>query len=321
MARAKGGRLMARRDIVVFGGSGFIGRYLVRALADDGWRVIVAVRDPEGAAFLQPLGSVGQIVPIACDVGDREQVAAVVARADAVVNLVGLLHERGRQGFRRIHVEAARHIGEAAAARGIRRVVQVSAIGASPGSSSGYARTKAAAEEALRELVPDTVVLRPSLVFGPEDRFFNMFARLAVFSPVLPLFGGGLTRFQPVYVDDVARAIVAALDLEAARGRTYELGGPRIYSFRQLMEFVRDQTGRRVCLLPLPFALASLQAAVLQLLPYPLLTPDQVRLLKIDNVVAPGAPGFADLGIVPTTIEVIVPTYLARYRRPLWGEA
>lgn len=308
---------MARRDVVVFGGSGFIGRYLVRALADDGWRVIVAVRDPETAAFLQPLGSVGQIVAIACDVGDREQVAAAVARADAVVNLVGLLHERGRQNFRRVHVEAARHIGEAAAARGIRRVVQVSAIGASPRSASGYARSKAAAEAALRELVPEAVVLRPSVVFGPEDRFFNMFARMAVFSPVLPLFGGGLTRFQPVYVDDVARAIVAALDAEDARGRTFELGGPRIYSFRELMEIVREQTRRRVCLLPLPFAVASLQASVLQFLPDPPLTPDQVHLLKVDNVVTPGAPGFDELGIVPTTVEVIVPTYLARYGRPL----
>jgi NADH dehydrogenase len=305
---------MARRDIVVFGGSGFIGRYLVRALADDGWRVIVAVRDPEAARFLQPLGSVGQIVPIACDIGDSGQVAAVVARADAVVNLVGLLHERGRQTFRRIHVEAARHIGEAAAASGIRRIVQVSAIGASPRSPSNYARSKAAAEETLRGLVPETVIVRPSIVFGPEDRFFNMFARLAVFSPVLPLFGGGTTRFQPVYVEDVARAIVAALDDEDARGRTFELGGPRIYSFRQLMEVVRQQTGRRVCLLPLPFAVASLQAAFLQFLPDPPLTPDQVRLLKVDNVVAPGALGFADLGVVPTTVEVIVPTYLARYR-------
>lgn len=312
---------MARRDVVVFGGSGFIGRYLVRALAEDGWRIIVAVRDPEGARFLQPLGSVGQIVPIACDIGDAGQVAGAVARAGAVVNLVGLLHERGRQSFRRIHVEAARHIGEAAAARGIRQVVQVSAIGASPRSPSNYARSKAAAEETLRGLVPEAVVVRPSIVFGPEDRFFNMFARMAVFSPVLPLFGGGATRFQPAYVDDVARAIATALGDENARGCTFELGGPRIYSFRQLMEFVRRQTGRRVCLLPLPFAVAALQASVLQFLPDPPLTPDQVRMLKVDNVVAPGAPGFADLGIAPTTVEVIVPTYLARYRRPLLREA
>jgi uncharacterized protein YbjT (DUF2867 family) len=312
---------MARRDIVVFGGSGFIGRYLVRALADDGWRIIVAVRDVEGARFLQPLGSVGQIVPIACDIGDREQVAAVFARADAVVNLVGLLHERGRQSFRRIHVEAARHIGEAAAARGIRRVVQISAIGAAPQSMSNYARSKAAAEAALRALVPETIVLRPSIVFGAEDRFFNMFARLAVFSPVLPLFGGGTTRFQPVYVDDLARAIVAALGDESALGQTYEIGGPRIYSFRQLMEYVRAQTGRRVLLLPLPYAVASLQAAFLQYLPDPPLTPDQVRLLQVDNVVSSAARTIADLGVTPTTVEVIVPTYLTRYRRPLWGQA
>lgn len=306
---------MARRDIVVFGGSGFIGRYLVRHLAQDGWRIVVAVRDPLDARFLQPLGDVGQIVPVACDIGDPEQVAAVLARADAVVNLVGLLYERGKQTFRRIHVDAARNIGEAAAAAGITRVVQISAIGAAPNSPSNYARSKAAAEDALRKAVPQAVILRPSIVFGPEDGFFNLFARIATLSPVLPLFGGGMTRFQPVYVDDVARAIVAALDLPEAAGRTFELGGPRVYSFRQLMEIVRRETRRRPMLVSVPFALAQLKATFLQLLPVPPLTTDQVRLLKIDNVVAPGANTIADLGVRPTTVEVIVPTYLSRYRR------
>jgi uncharacterized protein YbjT (DUF2867 family) len=306
---------MARRDIVVFGGSGFIGRYLVRHLAQHGWRIVVAVRDPVDARLLQPLGDVGQIVPVACDVGDRAQVAAVLARADAAVNLVGLLYERGSQNFRRVHVEAARNIGEAAAAAGITRIVQVSALGAAPHSPSNYARSKAAAEAALRQAVPQAVVLRPSIVFGPEDGFFNLFARIACLSPVLPLFGGGMTRFQPVYVDDVARAIVAALEMPEAAGQTYELGGPRIYSFRQLMEIVRRETRRHPLLVPVPFALAQLKAMFLQLLPVPPLTTDQVRLLKIDNVVSPGARTIADLGITPTTVDVIVPTYLARYRR------
>jgi len=306
---------MARRDIVVFGGSGFIGRYLVRHLAQQGWRIVVAVRDPLDARLLQPLGDVGQIVPVACDVGNKEQVAAVLAHADAAVNLVGLLFERGSQNFQRVHVEAARNIGQGAAVAGITRVVQVSAIGAAPHSPSSYARSKAAAESALREAVPQAVVLRPSIVFGAEDGFFNLFARIAMLSPVLPLFGGGMTRFQPVYVDDVARSIVAALAMPEAAGRTYELGGPRVYSFRQLMEIVRRETRRHPLLVPVPFALAQLKALFLQLLPVPPLTPDQVRLLKIDNVVAPGALTIADLGIAPTTVEVIVPTYLARYRR------
>jgi len=306
---------MARRDIVVFGGSGFIGRYLVRHLAQQGWRIVVAVRDPLDARLLQPLGDVGQIVPVACDVGDKEQVAAVLAHADAAVNLVGLLYERGSQNFHRVHVEAASNIGQGAAAAGITRVVQVSAIGAAPHSPSSYARSKAAAEDALREAVPQAVVLRPSIVFGAEDGFFNLFARIAMLSPVLPLFGGGMTRFQPVYVDDVARSIVASLAMPEAAGRTYELGGPRVYSFRQLMEIVRRETRRHPLLVPVPFALAQLKALFLQLLPVPPLTPDQVRLLKIDNVVAPGALTIGDLGIEPTTVEVIVPTYLARYRR------
>ena len=306
---------MARRDVVVFGGSGFIGRYLVRRLAQHGWRVIVAVRDPEGARFLQPLGSVGQIVPVRTDIGDRASVDRVLAGAQAAVNLVGLLYERGRQSFRRIHVEGARNIAEAAAAAGARRLVHISAIGASLCSPAAYARSKAAAEQAVCEAFTGATVVRPSIVFGAEDRFFNLFGCLAVFSPVIPLFGGGTTRFQPVYVDDVAAGIVAALEDETAPGRTYEFGGPAVYSFHQLMEVVRRETGRRVLLAPVPWLVGHLQAALLQLLPAPLLTTDQLRLMQSDNVVAPGALTLADLGIRPTTIEVIVPEYLSVYRR------
>ena len=306
---------MARRDVVVFGGSGFIGRYLVRRLAAAGWRVAVAVRDPQRAHFLQPLGDVGQIVPVRCDVTRREEVRAVLAGAGALVNLAGIFYERGRRSFRRVHVEAAEHIGEAAAAAGIRRAVQVSAIGAAPRSRSAYGRSKAQAEAALRRHLPEAVVLRPGVVFGPEDDFFNRFGRMAALSPAIPLIGGGLTRFQPVYVDDVAAAIAAALEERSAAGRTYELGGPAIYSFRALMEIVRRQTGRRVLLLPLPFFAARLLASVLQFAPRPPLTPDQLRLLESDNVAAAASPGLPELGIEARTVEVEVPRYLALYRR------
>jgi uncharacterized protein YbjT (DUF2867 family) len=306
---------MARRDIVVFGGSGFIGRYLVARLAAGGWRVIVAVRDPEAAKFLQPLGDVGQIVPVRVDVADRDQVAAVSANATAIVNLVGILFERGKRNFRRLHVDAARNIAEAAQKAGIETVVQVSAIGASQHAAANYARSKAAAEEILRGLVPTVRILRPSIVFGQEDGFFNLFGRMAVFSPVLPLFGGGMTRFQPVYVDDVAAAIAACVNDADTAGKTYELGGPSTYTFRKLMEFIRRETRRKVVLLPLPYIVAHLQAFFLQFLPTPLLTPDQVRLMQADNVVSPGMPGLRDLGINPTTVEVIVPHYLSLYRR------
>lgn len=306
---------MARRDVVVFGGSGFIGRYLVRRLAAAGWRIVVAVRDPQRAHFLQPLGDAGQIVPVRCDVTRREEVVAVLAGAGALVNLVGILFERGRRSFRRVHVEAAEHIGEAAAVAGIRRAVQVSAIGAAPRSRSAYGRSKAQAEAVLRRHLPEAVVLRPGVVFGPEDDFFNRFGRMAALLPALPLVGGGLTRFQPVYVDDVAAAIAAALEKKSAAGRTYELGGPAIYSFRALMEIVRRETGRRVLLLPLPFFAARLLASILQFAPRPPLTPDQLRLLESDNVAAPASPGLPELGIEARTVEVEVPRYLALYRR------
>ncbi len=306
---------MAPRQITVFGGSGFIGRYLVKRLADSGWRIVVAVRDPEAALFLKPLGDVGQIVPIAVNVGDKQAVHDAMGGSSAVVNLVGILFERGRQNYARAHVDAARHISEAATVHGVERLVQISAIGASATSPAGYARSKAAAEEIVTTNFPKTTILRPSIVFGPEDGFFNLFALLSVLSPVLPLFGGGTTQFQPVFVCDVASAIVNCLDNPATAGKTFELGGPTVYTFRQLMQIVVRETQRRCLLLPLPYAVASLQAAFLQFLPTPLLTPDQVRLMKIDSVVGGGMPGLDDLDINPTAVEVIVPTYLAQYRR------
>jgi len=304
---------MDSRTVTVFGGTGFLGRHTVRALAKAGWRIKVAARRPARGFFLRPLGQVGQIDFVKCDIADPESVAAALAGSEAVVNLCGILVQRG-QTFEDVQADGAANIGAAAAAAGIRAVAHVSAIGADSESASGYAVTKAEGETRLREAFPAATILRPSIVFGPEDGFFNRFAEMARFLPALPLIGGGHTLFQPVFVGDVAAAIVAALDSEKARGRTYELGGPTIYSFKQLMQIVLAETQRSRLLLPLPFGLAMWKAFFLQLLPNPPLTPDQVRLLRRDNIVAAGALTLADLGIAPTTVEAEVPAYLWRYR-------
>lgn len=309
---------MDRRVVTVFGASGFIGRHLVNRLAQDGFVIRAAVRDVEAALFLKTAGTVGQIVIVQANVTNPASVAAAVEGADAVVNLVGILAEGGRKRtFQRLHVDGAANIAAAAARAGVKRLVQVSAIGADGASESAYARSKAAGEAAVRAAFADATVVRPSVVFGPEDRFFNLFALLTRFSPVLPLFGKGETRFQPVYVVDVAKAIAAALTNPATRGNTYELGGPRVYTFRELMGLVLDETRRCRLLMPVPFALASLKAWFLEKMPNPLLTRDQVKLLKRDNVVAADALGFAALGLEPAAAETILPTYLARYRPPI----
>ncbi len=304
---------MKNRTITVIGATGFLGRHTVRALAKAGWRIKAASRHPRRGFFLRPMGSVGQIELIKCDVRDASSVAAAVQDSDAVVNLTGILFEKG-QRFEDVQATGAAHVAEAAAAAGVTQLVHISAIGADRQSDSMYARTKAQGEEAVRRAIPGAVILRPSIIFGPEDSFFNKFAGMARYLPALPLIGGGRTRFQPVFVGNVAAAIVTALDSPAARGRTFELGGPAIYSFRELMEIILKQTGRKRALIPLPFGLAGFNAALLQLLPNPLLTTDQVRLLKKDNVASAGAPGLADLGITPTSVEAVVPSYLWRYR-------
>lgn len=305
---------MTTRTVTVFGGSGFIGRYIVQRLARQGWIVRVAVRHPRSAQFLKPMGNVGQVTPIACSISDEAQVAAAVEGADAVVSLVGILYERAGRSFEEMHVRGPERIARLAKAAGVKHLLHLSAIGASEDSQAEYARSKAAGERAVHEAFPEAVILRPSVVFGPEDGFFNLFAGLARFSPALPLIGGGETLFQPVYVGDVADAAVKALTLPEARGQTYELGGPAIYSFKELMELMLRTIGRKRLLLPLPFALAEAKASVLELLPSPLLTRDQVRLLKNDNVVSKKAKGLKQLGIKPHSAEVIIPTYLDRYR-------
>jgi NADH dehydrogenase len=304
---------MNTRLVTVFGGSGFLGRHTVRALARAGWRIKVATRHPSRGFFLRPLGTVGQIDFVKCDVADAESVSAAVMGSTAVINLTGILFQSG-QTFEDVQAEGAANIAQAAAAAGVTSLVHVSAIGADAESDSDYAVTKAQGEAAVREAFANAVILRPSIIFGPEDGFFNKFAQMARFFPALPLIGGGKTRFQPVFVGDVAQAIVTSLNSAEARGRTYELGGPTVYSFKELLQLILKETGRRRALVPLPFALAMVKAAFLQILPKPLLTMDQVKLLKTDNVVATTAAGLADLGITPTSVEAVTPSYLWRFR-------
>ena len=306
--------------VTVFGGTGFVGRRVVRSLAKQGWRVRVAARNVGRGYRLRMLGDVGQIEVVQANIRDAASVDRALDGAEACVNLVGVLYESGRQGFATLHAEAAGAIAQAAAARGITSFVQMSAIGADANSLSKYARTKAAGEAAVRAAMPSAVILRPSIIFGAEDAFFNRFAGLTTFSPALPLIGGGHTRFQPVFVGDVAAAVAKVLGDPAAAGRTYELGGPTVYSFRDLLAFILRETGRMRLLVPVPWfaakmlgAVGDLQAAV-PIIP-PQLTSDQVESLRIDNVVADGAAGLADLGIEPRAVEAIVPSYLYRYRK------
>ena len=307
---------MANELITVFGGSGFIGRHVIRRLAKRGARVRAAVRQPNLAGYLKVMGDVGQIEPVQANIRYESSIKQAILGADKVINLVGILHESGPQKFTRVQAEGASAIARAAKAAGVRKLVHVSAIGADAASASLYARSKAAGEAAVREHFPAATIIRPSVVFGPEDDFFNRFAMLARMLPALPLIGGGHTKMQPVYAGDVADAIVRALDDAATDGKTYELGGPHIYTMKQIMEMVLEQTGRRRLLLPLPFFAARIQAALLQILPRPLLTVDQVRLLETDNIVSQGALTLKDLGVTqPTSAEVVLPTYLYRYRR------
>lgn len=298
---------MSKRLVTIFGGSGFIGRHAVARLAASGWIVRVAVRDVEAASFLKTMGQAGQVVPMAVSITDADAVREAVDGATAAVNLVGILYERGTSTFERMHVQAAETVAKACAAAAVERLVHVSAIGANLDSPAGYARTKAAGERAVRAAFPAAVVLRPSVVFGPEDDFFNRFARMSAVAPFLPVFPA---TFQPVYVGDVAEAIQRALEHEPAVAGDYELGGPRVITFRQVMELVLRYTGRRRLLVPLPLGVAAVQATVLELLPVPPLTRDQVKMLAVPNVVTPGARTLRDLGIEPTSVEAILPTYL-----------
>jgi len=304
--------------VTVYGGSGFLGRHVVRALAKRGYRIRVAVRRPELAGFLQPMGRVGQIHAVQANLRYPESVAAAAQDAEILINLVGILYERGRQTFESVQSLGADAVAQAAKANDA-RLINVSALGADEYAPSLYARTKAAGERLALATVPSATIFRPSIVFGPEDDFFNKFAGLARMSPVLPLVGGGHTRFQPVFAGDVANAIAAAVEGRAKPGTIYELGGPEVKTFKELMEFVLHTIGRKRLLVPIPFALARFKASFLQYMPKPLLTPDQVELLRGDIVVSEAAKSegrtFDGLGLDPVTIESVVPSYLWRFRK------
>ena len=305
--------------VTIFGGSGFVGRYIARRMAKEGWRVRVATRRPNEAMFVKPYGAVGQVEPVFCNIRDDASVDAVMAGADAVVNCVGILAKNGKNTFDSIQAEGAGRVARLAAARGISRMVHISAIGANADSDSDYARTKAEGEAAVLASMPDAVILRPSIIFGPEDGFFNRFASMTRFGPVLPVVGAD-TRFQPVYVDDVARAAVAGV-LGHAEAGVYELGGPDVDTFRELMQQMLQVIRRRRLILNIPFPIARVMAlgfdianaASFGLIPAQI-TRDQVRNLANDNIVSDGARGFAELGIRPTSLEAVLPEYLWRFR-------
>ena len=304
--------------ITIIGGSGFVGRHVVRALARRGYRIRVACRRPDLAGHVQPLGTPGQVVPVQANVRFPASLTAACEGAYAVINLVGVLYSRGAQSFDAVHVFGAEASAKAAKAARARVFFQMSALGANPESASAYARSKAEGEARAKAAFPGAAIIRPSIIFGPEDEFFNRFAALARFSPVLPLIGGS-TRFQPVFVGDVAEAFAKIVEHPDLAGKAYELGGPEIMSFREILEYTLAVVERRRLLLPIPWRLARVMAAVMGVLPKPILTVDQVELLKSDNVVGADAERaratLEGLGISPTGIKAIVPAYLYRFRK------
>ena len=306
---------MQQKRVTIFGGSGFIGRYVVELLADQGAIITVAVRDIEKAKFLKPLGQVGQITPIKINARNKADMEKVVKNADIVINLIGILYNQGQQTFKNMHSNVPETLARLSTEAGVDNLLQVSAIGANKSALSEYLRTKGEGEKVIREHFPKAIIIRPSVIFGPEDKFFNLFGSLSRLLPILPLYGYGKTLFQPVYVKDVASAIVSALSNTSAIGKTYEIGGPHIYSYTDLMKIILNNTRRRCLLLPVPFQFGEMQGRIMGLFPKPLLTYDQILSLKSDNVVGLGAFNLSNLGIEPTAVETIVPTYLSRYRK------
>lgn len=301
--------------IAVFGGTGFIGRHLVKRLAKRGAQILVPTRHIDRALPLKVNGDVGQVVPLCGRLDDESFLRSVCGQADAVINLIGILQESGRTTFDAMHRAFPERLARIAKEAGVKALVHVSALGADKHSPSSYARSKAAGEEAVRTAFADATILRPSIVIGPEDDFFNRFGNMLRFSPVLPLIGGGKTRFQPIYVGDVAEAIAATLDDPQTAGQTYELGGPAVLTFKECMQLLLRTVDLKRCLVPVPFWLIGIKAMYLQFFPAPFrLTPDQVKLLKADNVTSPSAQTIQNLGLTPTAIELVLPTYLDKYR-------
>lgn len=305
---------MATRDVAtVFGGSGFLGRYVVKRLAAAGYITRIAVRDPEGAMFLRPMGRVAQIVPLFADLRQEATIQRAVEGSALVVNLVGILAERRPGDFNRMHAEGAGRIARLATAAGVSNMVHVSAIGADPASASLYGKSKAAGEAAVLAAFPATSILRPSLVFGQEDQFFNRFAAMAQVLPFMPVIAGE-TKMQPVYVGDVADAVMAALTGADTHGQTYELGGPRVLTFREILAYILSVTRRKRPMINIPMGLARFQASIAERIPTKPFTRDQLLMLSKDNIVSSGAKTLADLGVAPTPLELIVPEYIERYR-------
>jgi NADH dehydrogenase len=299
--------------VTVIGGSGFLGRYIVQRLAEAGYRVRVVVRHPERALYLKPLGDLGQIQLVRGDIASDAGMAQAFAGASAGVNLVGILDENGGQTFAAVQAEGAGRAARAAAAAGIDHFVQISAIGADPASPVPYARTKAEGEAAVHAAIPSAAILRPSLVVGPEDQFLNRFAAMARLSPLLPVIAGD-SRFQPVYVLDVAAAVLAALQRGDAAGQTYELGGPDVSSFRAILQMINTETHRGRTLVEVPGSIARLMGRIGDILPFMPMTSDQLAMLQNDNIVGPNMPGLTELGVLPTSMATFVPAMLERYR-------
>jgi uncharacterized protein YbjT (DUF2867 family) len=305
---------MNQKIVTIVGGTGFLGRYVVHRLAKAGYVLRVIARDADQALYLRTAGDPGQVVLMNGDVTRPESLSGKLINSYAVINLTGILYQSGRQKFDTVHTQGAECLAQMAKTAKAQCFVQVSALGVDKAVNSRYARTKFAGEKAAMAAFPEATILRPGVMFGPEDNFTNQFARMAVLSPVLPLIGGGRTTFQPVYIDDVAAAIETCISNSATKGQIYELGGPETYSFKEILQYIMEVTGRRRLLLPLPFGLAALMGAVLQFLPKPPLTFDQVRLLKRDNVVSASARTFAALGMTPKNMKEIMPFYLNIYR-------
>ncbi len=306
---------MQYKKITVIGGSGFVGRALVQKLARTGARIRIGCRHVKEGHFLQTMGEVGQISIISCDVFSQQGLQSLIDGSEVVVNLLGIMSETGKQTFENVHINAADHIAKAAAALNVQRLIHMSALGADLQSESIYARTKALGEEAVLKAFPHATIVRPSLIFGKGDHFFNLFAQIALISPILPLIGGGHTNFQPIYVEDVAQCFFRIIENESTRGQTYELGGPNMYSFKELLMLMLETIGRKRFLIPIPFGIASLMGRVLELFPSPLLTRDQVALLKTDTVPAKNALTAQDLEVEVQSLTSILPLYLARFHK------
>jgi NADH dehydrogenase len=306
---------MVASIVTIVGGSGFLGRHTVGRFAAAGWRVRVLCRDTVAAEFLKTAGHPGQVVLDYADITRPETLTGKFAGSDAVVNLAGILYQSGRQRFDTVQHQGARHVAEAAKAAGAKRLIHISALKAEAASHARYGLTKLAGEMAVRDVMPQATILRPSLIIGPEDGFFQRFGRMSMISPFLPLVAGGRTRFQPVLVTDVARAIFAAATQADAPGKTYEIAGDAIYTMRELMELLLRLTGRKNLLLSIPRPLASLMGFFCEILPFaPMITRDQVRLLQVDNVMSDAAMGLRDLGITPTAIDAELPHFLTRFQ-------